>query len=134
MAASSPIFLLDAIMRKGNKTMKSLLFVALALCSFNIAYAGPMVSGGTQETQFQHDLAAIRTILSSEDVFPRLTYAGKIQQIAPIADRRDVFAVVTEKCELHVKFERPCDFSTGLPRCDYNAIVLLEESIGDCGK
>lgn len=97
------------------------------------AYAGPISSGGTQETAFQHDRAAIRTILDTDEVLGTLRNKGSVRSIAPGGNELDVYVITTERCELHVRFIRKCrQEEGGMPQCDYKSKVLRDASSRDC--
>jgi len=114
--------------------MKHFFVLFFSMMSANLAFAGPISSGGIPETDFQHDRAAIQTILDTDGVLSLLKHKGNILSIASIDRSNDVYVVSTVKCELHVKFERTCKEKNGHLQCDYSSKVLLDESHGDCSR
>jgi hypothetical protein len=112
-------------------------FILFMLCSVSLSIpranaSGGISGGGVPETPFQHDRAAIQTILNNDDVLDLLQDKGKIIEVSAIDRTREVYRVWTEKCDLRVKFVRTCVVKNGLPQCIYGSTVLLNESVGDC--
>ncbi len=111
--------------------MKRILTLMIFSLSTFAASAGPIASGGVPETPFQYDRAAIQTILETDEILSILKMKGRILSIQHQGQQPNVYLVTTEKCQLHVQFERKCIFN-GLPQCVSTSRALLNQSVGDC--